>query len=490
MKRFTFLNLLGVALLLTALFGPSVQQAAAGAGGPVFTVTLVNEGSDAHPGDGICATLSGHCTLRAAIQEANAEGGVHTINFNLPGSGVHVMSITSGALPIVWSQLILNGTSQPNCTVPCIVLSGAVVGGNNTGLAFHTNNSLIKGFIITSWGNSGITINGTGNQIESNDIGFWPGNPTLLPNVAGINLLGGTSNVIGGTSAGDKNIISGNTLGITIGGNGGATSGTLIEGNFIGTNPAGTSARGNIAEGIYLGEQDTNTTIGGTSTAARNVISGNHTAGIVVDGATNAKIWGNFIGTNAAGTGALGNGTMGILVNLHAAGNQIGGTGTGKGNRIAYNAAGGVILTNTAGVVHNSIRHNSIFSNTGLGIDLGYNGVTLNDPHDADTGPNMLQNFPVLTAATSSTRVIKGTLNSVASSSFSIEVFASSTCDPSHYGEGKTFLGSVSVTTNVVGNGSFNFTVPAAFAVGNAITATATNAVGNTSEFSACRAAT
>ena len=72
-------------------------------------------------------------SYRMVFDETNAAGGVHTINFHLPGSGVHVMSITSGPLPVVTSPLILDGTSQPNCTVPCIVLSGAVVGGGYIG---------------------------------------------------------------------------------------------------------------------------------------------------------------------------------------------------------------------------------------------------------------------------------------------------------------------------------------------------------------------
>jgi hypothetical protein len=85
--------------------------------------------------------------------------------------------------------------------------------------------------------------------------------------------------------------------------------------------------------------------------------------------------------------------------------------------------------------------------------------------------------------------LITGVLNSAASRSYGIDLFASPTCDASHNGEGKVYLGSVAFTTNTVGHGSFSLTVPTGFAAGNAITATATDSAGNTSEFSACRTA-
>src|SRR5262249_29228998 len=146
------------------------------------------------------------------------------------------------------------------------------------------------------------------------------------------------------------------------------------------------------------------------------------------------------------------------------------------------------------------IEGNSIFSNTsdgsilhrGLGIDLSGDGPTPNDDCDADGGPNDLQNFPVLTSAvaTASSIEIQGTLNSAASTSFRIEFFCSDACDPSGYGQGKTFLGFANVMTDASCNATFDVTLPVVVPAGQVATATATGPApgfpalpGFTSEF-------
>jgi parallel beta-helix repeat protein len=168
--------------------------------------------------------------------------------------------------------------------------------------------------------------------------------------------------------------------------------------------------------------------------------------------------------------------------------------GPSNGNRIAYNTADGVAITNSGATSsNNTVRSNRIYSNTGLGIDLANDGVTVNDnaaPADSDAGPNGLQNFPVLTSAVSATKVISGSLTSTPSTTFTLDFYKSSSCDPSGNGEGGTYLGSTTVTTNASGLTTFAFAVGTGFAVGNRITATATGPTGNTSEFSACRTAT
>lgn len=132
-----------------------------------------------------------------------------------------------------------------------------------------------------------------------------------------------------------------------------------------------------------------------------------------------------------------------------------------------------------------------------LGIDLGTSagadGPTPNDPGDGDAGGNGLQNFPVLLSAatTGSAVVIRGTLDSSPSDQFTIEFFASPSCDPSGFGEGAVFVGSTLATTDGAGHAAFSLTLPAAVAVGAVVTATATRLfTGDTSEFSACIAAT
>ncbi|MGH9368710.1 MAG: hypothetical protein ACRD3M_13670, partial [Thermoanaerobaculia bacterium] len=135
-----------------------------------------------------------------------------------------------------------------------------------------------------------------------------------------------------------------------------------------------------------------------------------------------------------------------------------------------------------------AIRGNSIFSNTGLGIDLAEDGVTLNDNCDADPGPNGFQNFPVLTTAISGggSTTILGKLNSKASTSYQIDFYSNAVCDSSGYGEGQTYLGSTMVTTDASCNASFNVTFPVAVGPRDRLTATATDPTGNTSEFCSC----
>ena len=128
----------------------------------------------------------------------------------------------------------------------------------------------------------------------------------------------------------------------------------------------------------------------------------------------------------------------------------------------------------------NGILGNSIYSNGGLGIDLNSDGLTPNDANDADTGGNNLQNFPVLSSAAGG---VVGTLNSAPNATYRVEFFSSATCDPSGNGEGAIFVGLASVTTNAAGNAAIPlFTA----SPGQFITATATDAANNTSEFSVC----
>jgi hypothetical protein len=169
-----------------------------------------------------------------------------------------------------------------------------------------------------------------------------------------------------------------------------------------------------------------------------------------------------------------------------AAGNTVGGTASGAGNVIAFNGSGVGMSDRDLPVNANRILGNSIFNNEGLGIDLADDGVTPNDAGDADTGVNELQNFPVLTSVsgTPGALTVQGTLNSTASSTFTVELFASSGADPSGFGEGRFFLGSTPVTTDAGGNGAFTFNSVVSPLNGGVLTATVTDAAGNTSEFS------
>ena len=229
--------------------------------------------------------------------------------------------------------------------------------------------------------------------------------------------------------------------------------------------------------------------IGGVTAASRNLVSGN-TLGIDLGPSTSGTVvQGNFVGTDATGQNPVPNEADGVTV--ESSFNDIGGTLKGAGNVIAFNGpsivGGNGVLVKTASSV--SILGNSIFSNSILGIDLDDNGVTANDPLDADLGTNELQNFPSLTLAHSNatTTHVTGKVASEPNTSFTVEVFSSAQCDPSGNGEGGRFLGRTTVTSGAAGNGAFNVVFHVPTPVGDRITATATTTGMSTSEFSACR---
>ena len=206
-------------------------------------------------------------------------------------------------------------------------------------------------------------------------------------------------------------------------------------------------------------------------------------------------IKGNLIGTRADGVTPLPNlGSIGIVINSGVG--IIGGTAAGEGNTITGSDSYGIKVVLSAAQIRAaasaSILGNSIYLNGpslgegGLGINLfAPDLVTPNDPGDADTGPSDLQNYPVIASATAAGNV-QGTFNSKASGSYRLEFFANPACDPSGYGEGKTFIGFQAVATDVTGNANFNAMFAALPSGQSVITATATDAAGNTSEFSQC----
>ncbi len=401
-----------------------------------FFVNSTKDRADESPGDGSCYTgvriivedifIVGECTLRAAIQEANALAGADTINFGIESTedpncdaatGVCTISPAT-ALPAITRPATIDGYSQGGASentltqpgktnaVLKIELDGTGAGTFPSGLVIDgddASNSVIRGLVINNFGNHGIY------GLDDN----------------------------------------------------GPVKGVRVEGNFIGADPSGTSVAAN-GTGVHFGVAD-GSTIGGTSPEDRNLISGNAGPGVSSfgGGPSYIRIQGNLIGTNRNG-GLLGNGAAGVLLPSAARGNS-------------------------------RILSNSIYSNNGIGIDLvggteNAAGVTLNDPDDPDTGPNTLQNFPGISSATTSggSTTIKGALNSTLDRTFTIQFFASPAPDSSGFGEGKTFIGQRSVTTNLGGNAPFEFVFDPAIPVGRRVTATATGA-GGTSEFSRAR---
>jgi hypothetical protein len=261
----------------------------------------------------------------------------------------------------------------------------------------------------------------------------------------------------------------------------------VIEGNFIGSDVLGTTALGNEDNAINIESGSNDNLIGGTDPAARNVISGNGKVALFVATSGNI-IQGNFIGTQRDGRNSLANlQGIGFVGVGNANNNLVGGTVSGAGNIIAWNALQGVVGEAAAGA-GNAILGNMVFNNGALGIDWLPEGPTLNDPGDSDDGFNNLQNFPVISTGqvTSASATLTGSLNSTPNTVFRLEFFGNAVAGFDGFGGGAYYLGSTDVTTDANGDASYNVTldVPGTPATG-AFTATATDPAGNTSEFSA-----
>jgi hypothetical protein len=309
----------------------------------------------------------------------------------------------------------------------------------------------------------------------------------------GISLMNAFGVTIGDATGATRNIIGGNgNDGIAL--DGAACISNTIIGNFIGTSESSGAPLGNASSGIAL-LNDAGSTADFISTGPNyigkpglgNVISANNFGIFIADPNTSKnRVQGNLIGTNIGGNTDLGNAADGIYFVNGTFDNQIGGTGTGEGNLIAFNRNG---IRADSGL-RNSFRRNRIFSNDLLGIDLAPVGVTPNDAGDPDAGANNLQNYPVITfvnAQTSSVN-IQGTFNGAASQTLTLEFFGSTGVDATGFGEGRNFIGTINVTTNASGSATFNQTFAAGLStVGTWVTATATDASGNTSEYSQAR---
>jgi len=253
-----------------------------------------------------------------------------------------------------------------------------------------------------------VAVNASEITLQNNYIGVDATGATALPNGQGVTIVSSSHVYVGADGVG--NVISGNT-------NGGLwiyadSSVVTVESNSIGTNALGTASLGNGSDEIFISESQ-DITIGGGTADERNFISGNNVSGISIE-----------------------NGSSQVFI---------------LGNHIANNGFDGVeVLGATAQQV--VLRGNSIFGNGELGIDLDTNGVTANDPLDADSGPNGVQNFPVITSviSTAESTTISGSLNSIANATFDLEFFANK-ATASADAEGELLIATASVTTDANG---------------------------------------
>jgi hypothetical protein len=499
---------------------------------------------------------SGPGSLRDAINQINADTagnqylgshGVDEIDFAITaasdqaGSGTGfnantgVATITpQSGLPTIVNPVFIDGYTQGQGTsfpasatlavgdnaVIDVVLDGGpqLAGTIPEGLLIGGGSSTVQGLVAQNF-HYDIDLESGQNLIAGDNLQNPGGGPGGLYRGVFVN---GSGNTIGGTLPAARNVIS-------ISAHSGAgiqiynAPGTVVEGNYIGTNAAGTSVTaGPRSIGVWVGSNDN--TIGGTAAAARNVISGWGLMDVQIGGGTGNIVEGNYVGTDASGTVTLPGTGFGVFLN-GGSGNTIGGTAQGAGNVISVpgrdgieadvfngasagngNAIDGNIIANNGGAgVHVvsgtgfAIQENSIYGNGQLGIVLG-NGLNTNASNNQANhqGPNNLMNFPVLTSVQTSAAgtIISGTLDTgtangltfLPTASITLDFYADppAAVDASGYGQGETWLGSMTVTTDA--NGHATFTSPQfniALPAGDFVTATATDATGDTSEFSA-----
>ncbi len=282
---------------------------------------------------------SGAGSLRQAVLNANSHTGPDRILFQIPGSGVQTIAPTS-ALPAITEAVHINGTTQTGFTMqPVVEIRGDNAGTGVNGFTITASGSIIEGLVINRFEGSGVIISGagsTGNTIRGNHIGTDATGLVDLGNgEIGVLLSGSPNNVIGGTTTADRNVISGNNQhGVKVV----LADGNTIVGNYVGLGADGETAVGNTSNGIYT-VFSSNTTIGGSTTGARNVVSGNLGAGIALDTGTGSIVSGNYVGVTADGTAARLNSNAGISV-AYLTGATIGGEFANERNVVVSNSTG------------------------------------------------------------------------------------------------------------------------------------------------------
>jgi CSLREA domain-containing protein len=369
-----------------------------------FTVNSTADGADLNPGDNLCQTATLDCTLRAAIEEANAVLGVDTINFLIlpadPNCTVaSLCTITPGsALPAVTDPAHIEGYTQtgaaPNTlatgddAVIRVELNGASAGAGADGLRFTGGSSSVRGLAIYSFTGDGVELSGAGsNTVAGNFIGHTSlgGTVTGVGNVGhGVLVSGVPSNTVGGAAPAARNLIAqsgGDGVHVT----GTNATGNTVAGNYVGTDRGGTGDFGNNNDGVELAAPS-NTVGGSTATPgqnAGNLIGGNAAAGVrVTTGGNSNAVAGNLIGTQSNGTAALGNDLDGVLINGAAASNTVGGATSDLRNVISGNnhatTTDGVEI-NGSGTNANTVAGNLIGLQTGgtAALSNGGNGVLI-----------------------------------------------------------------------------------------------------------------
>jgi parallel beta-helix repeat protein len=402
------------------------------------------------------------------------------------GSDTRARNIISGNTK---SGVLITGNSATSNNVTGNFIGTDMRGKNSIpnqiGVAIHASNNVIGGAsngarnVISGNRQTGVVIErGQHNQIKGNLIGIDAAGTLAVPNATGIEIHEGALNVVGGTEPGAGNTISGNSkTGLLVHGGGS----NLIEGNKIGTDIDATVTIGNRHGVVLYGSQEN--VIGGVHRRAGNVISGNSVTGLRIVQPTSVgnRVLGNSFGTSLTGALQLPN-RDGVVIGGSASNNTIGGPQQTAENQIANNDRQGIWIQRSAGT-GNSLTRNDIHDNGGLGIAVGSQRATSNDVDDADRGANNLQNTPELATAILSdgALIVQYLMSSSAAYSaypITVEFFVADASGT----EGSTFLGDDTIDSP----GSVMTSIAAGPAtLHGQIVATATDAGGNTSEFSA-----
>jgi titin len=309
---------------------------------------------------------SGTGTLRQAILSSNMTSGsaVNTISFDIGSGGLATISLKS-ALPAITHPVIIDGTTQPGTgTTPDIVLNGSGAGSSAVGLTLKAANSTIKGLVIDSFGGRGVVVNGAPNDTITDDY--------IGVTAAGNKAAGNGGDGLHFTNGADNNVVSDDVIsanqghGVDIDG---GSSDNTVEGSMIGTDYTGTHALGNSYSGVIIQKPSNANTIGGTTTGADNVLSGNKLRGVhIQSGSKHNLIEGNMIGTDFSGTKALGNADSGVLIS-GANNNTVGGSTAVARNVISANQKYGVHID--GGSLDNVIKGNYIGTDSSGAKPLG-----------------------------------------------------------------------------------------------------------------------
>ena len=457
-------------------------------------------------------TDSGAGSLRQAILDANANAGLDTIAFNVTGAGCDGSGVCTimpaSDLPAVTSPVLIDGYTQTGSsantnaqgalnTVLKIVITG---GGNGIQFSTGSDGSTLRGIVLSGgWNYAFSSFFGDNNSVKGCFIGTNAAGTAIVSpaNIRGIDAEFSNTFTAGGPNPADRNLVSGNLqTGIAIHGH---SSNGLVQGNLVGTDLSGAALlQTGAGEGISFGDTTPDAMV-------RDNVVGGYSDGIAL-GNTNdtdfvMTVLHNWVGTDVTGMVKLGNAYNGVFLTGKQI--QVGGVGAGEGNVLAFNGGAGVLVDYSIFSLRDTIRGNSIYGNatanganfhSPLGLDLGnqggvgQGGFTPNDLGDADVGPNNNQNFPLVKSVDigASTTTVHGFLNSAASTQFTIDFYSNDGCvgHPQDFLEGRTYLGSDTVTTDGSGNVNFDTVLPVAIGATEKVTMTATDPNGNTSELS------